>query len=263
MTASTARRFPRHTHDQYGIGVVDAGAHSSWSDRGQVEAIPGELICVNPGEVHDGRAVGGHSRAWRLLYLDPRRVVETVEDVAEGASPSFRFVAPVFVDQEVRRLFDAAFAHAARVPRAPATGRAAGLAGAAMELDTALLQLMACVRRHSTARVSSSRRAVPAIARARARIDADPTATLTLAELARECGLSRFQLVRGFAHHTGLTPHAYILQRRMALARQLILRRADLAEVALVTGFYDQSHLTRYFVRQFGVTPHRYGSRRD
>jgi hypothetical protein len=67
MTASTAHAFPRHTHDQYGIGVIDAGGHSSWSGRGQVEAGAGSLICVNPGEVHDGRdrtAARGRRRAF-------------------------------------------------------------------------------------------------------------------------------------------------------------------------------------------------------
>jgi AraC-like DNA-binding protein len=252
MTASTARQFPRHTHDQFGIGVVDSGAHSSWSDRGQVEATAGELICVNPGEVHDGRPLGACSRSWRLLYLEPRTVVDMLEDVSDGADGTFMFVSPVFTDEDARRLFDAAFAQVARSARAQE-----------MELDTALLKLIARLRRHSTAHASSVRRPAPAIARARARIDADPAAQLTLAQLAEDVGLSRYQLIRGFAHEIGLTPHAYILQQRMALARQLILRRRDLAEIAQATGFYDQSHLTRYFVRQFGVTPHRYGSRAD
>jgi len=41
MAAATTRTFPRHTHDQYGMGVIDSGGHASSSDRGQVEAGPG------------------------------------------------------------------------------------------------------------------------------------------------------------------------------------------------------------------------------
>jgi AraC-like DNA-binding protein len=109
-----------------------------------------------------------------------------------------------------------------------------------------------------------ARNATPAAApirHARERIDADPAAPLTLADLAAESGLSRYQILRAFARETGLTPHAYILQRRIALARRLIRRGVDLAEAAVVAGFYDQSHLNRCFVRQFGVTPHRYALR--
>src|SRR5262245_47694355 len=80
MTATTARSFPRHTHDQYGIGHVDVGGHASWSGRGQVEAGPGNFISVNPGEVHDGRAIGERPRSWRILYFEPDRMEEMRAD---------------------------------------------------------------------------------------------------------------------------------------------------------------------------------------
>jgi AraC-like DNA-binding protein len=81
---------------------------------------------------------------------------------------------------------------------------------------------------------------------------------VTLIDLAKEAGLSRYQLIRAFAREFGLTPHAYILQRRIALAQRLIRAGRDLAAVATEAGFCDQSHLTRWFMRQFGVTPRRY-----
>src|SRR5262245_20761053 len=109
MSASTARAFPRHTHEQYGIGVVDAGGHASWSGRGQVEAGPGAFISVNPGEVHDGRAIGGRPRTWRILYVEPAVLAALRIDVLDGAERSFTFAAPVFADRNLHRLFDAAF----------------------------------------------------------------------------------------------------------------------------------------------------------
>jgi AraC-like DNA-binding protein len=253
MVASTARSFPRHTHDQYGIGVIDSGAHKSWSDRGQVEAGPGDLICVNPGEVHDGRPLREHSRAWRLLYLDPQLVRETSEDVLSATAPSFTFDAPVFADNQVRQWFDVLFSHV--------TSR--GTPDALAASETAFLQLFARLCKHSTGKPARLHGPAPNIRRARLRIDDDPAAQLSLTTLAREAGLSRFQLIRGFARELGLTPHAYILQRRIALARHLILAGQDLAEVALTAGFCDQSHLNRCFVRHFGVTPRRYCARAD
>jgi hypothetical protein len=49
MTASTARAFPKHTHDQYGIGVIDSGGHASWSGRGQVEPVSASLADSKAG----------------------------------------------------------------------------------------------------------------------------------------------------------------------------------------------------------------------
>jgi len=93
---------------------------------------------------------------------------------------------------------------------------------------------------------------------ARQRLDEVPEVPTTLAELAALSGVSRFQFLRGFARETGITPHAYLLQRRVRLARQLLIAGRALAEAALEAGFADQSHMTRAFRRQFGVTPARY-----
>jgi AraC-like DNA-binding protein len=250
MSASTERSFPRHTHDQYGIGIVDAGGHASWSGRGHVEAGPGTFICLNPGEVHDGQPIGRRARSWRILYFDPALMDETRADVLDGAQVSFTFAEPVFADGALRGSFERAFAHAnARVP-------------SEMACETAILQLVARLGTHSTAPPKRSPGPTARIRRARDRIDADPAARLTLTDLAKDAGLSRYQLLRAFARELGLTPHAYILQQRVALARRLLRAGCELAEAAVVAGFYDQSHLHRCFVRQFGVTPRQYAAAR-
>lgn len=250
MTAVTARSYPRHTHDQYGIGLVDSGGHASWSGRGQVEAGPGDFISVNPAEVHDGRAIGQRERKWRILYFDPALMQEMRADIAEGAPAAFTFAAPVFADEPMRRLFEAAFAHTATTAGTNET----------LACETAILLLIARLGIHSTSRLASEQGPTPCIRRVRDRIDDDPAVPLTLAELARDVGLSRYQLIRAFARDLGLTPHAYIVQRRIALARRLIRAGHVLADVAALAGFCDQSHLTRCFVRQLGVTPSRYAS---
>lgn len=248
MSATSGRTFPRHTHDQYGIGVVDSGGHASRSDRRQVEASPGNLIFVNPGEVHDGRPLGRHPRSWRILYFDPVVINSLREDSYDGVSTSFAFAAPVFADDTLRKLFDSAFAQATKPVRSCD----------AMECETALIRLAARADVNSVAKTGRAQ-AIPSIRRARELIDADPSsAELTLTRLAQEVHLSRYQLLRAFARELGLTPHAYILQQRLAIARRLIRAGSGLAEVAVRAGFFDQSHLTRHFADQFGVTPSRY-----
>jgi AraC-like DNA-binding protein len=60
------------------------------------------------------------------------------------------------------------------------------------------------------------------VRRARQRIDDMPAEAMSLAALSAACGTSRFHLLRSFARVTGLTPHAYRIQRRIDLARSLI-----------------------------------------
>ncbi|MDR6677390.1 helix-turn-helix transcriptional regulator [Pseudomonas oryzihabitans] len=98
------------------------------------------------------------------------------------------------------------------------------------------------------------------IARARERLDDAPLVAPTLAELADAAALSRYQLLRAFAQATGLTPHAYLIQRRLQQARRLIASGMSLVETAAATGFADQSHLTRLFRRTYGFTPGAYAT---
>jgi AraC-like DNA-binding protein len=70
--------------------------------------------------------------------------------------------------------------------------------------------------------------------------------------------MSRYQILRAFARELGTTPYAYVIQCRVGLCRRLIMGGATLADAAQSAGFADQSHMTRAFVRQFGVPPGRY-----
>jgi AraC-like DNA-binding protein len=169
-TLTSDRTFPRHSHDQLGIGVMLSGAHRSWSGVGHVEAQSGDIIMVNPGEMHDG---------------------------------------------------------------------------------------MPTLRRHGL-RPPPRSESSPSVRKALARLDGDPASPIGLTELAELAGVSRFQLLRGFAREVGTTPHAYLMQRRIQSARRLLVAGRPIVEAAIEAGFADQSHLTRAFVRQFGITPGRY-----
>ena len=247
MSATTARSFPRHTHDEYGIGLIDLGGHASWSGRGRVEAGPGSFISVNPGEVHDGHALGRRPRSWRILYFEPAALHALQADVT-GADSPFEFTRPVFDDRALRASFEMAFAHARHPDRD------------AMGCESAVLELIAGLRAHASVARRRDDLAAADVRRARERLDEDPANPVTLSELARECSLSRFQLLRAFTRAFGLPPHAYLVQRRLAFARRLLRARVPPAEVAATAGFSDQSHLTRCFARQFGVTPGRYSA---
>ena len=69
------------------------------------------------------------------------------------------------------------------------------------------------------------------------------------------------RLVRSFTRQFGLSPHAYVIGRRIDAARRLMLQGAAPAEVATAVGFYDQAHLTRHFKKHTANTPAGYAAR--
>jgi AraC family transcriptional regulator len=77
--------------------------------------------------------------------------------------------------------------------------------------------------------------------------------------LARQAGYSPSHFARAFRATTGESPHQFVLRQRVERARQLLDERdLPLAEVALASGFANQSHFTRVFKHRVGTTPRAY-----
>ncbi|MFZ6654878.1 AraC family transcriptional regulator [Undibacterium sp. TJN19] len=249
IQAHSSLSFARHIHDQFGIGVISHGAQKSLSGRGMVEAIAGDVITVNPGEIHDGTPIGESGRAWNMLYFEPSLIAGLLADISEGKKSHGEFTQPVIQDAAIAQCVQRLFSVMTAGPHH----------SSALQLEELMLLLFA-----GTALAHSDKPctvAVPgAIVHARNLIDDNPGALITLSDLANESGLSRFQLIRAFAKATGFTPHAYLLQRRIHLARRLIADGSPLVDVAMASGFADQSHMTRLFVKNYGISPGAYAT---
>lgn len=241
VTAESRRSFGRHTHDQYGVGIIIHGAQRSASGRGQVETGAGAVITVNPGEVHDGTPIGDAARRWVMLYLEPDAVRQAWNEDAEG---DYEFEAPAFQDPAAKADLAALFDKRTQ-------------SSSDLLVEERLLLLLNRLSARRATRTSPHGFA-PEVLRAKALIDDDPAAPLRLRDLAQASGLSRFQTLRAFARATGLTPHAYLIQRRLQSARRLIAAGRTLVEAALESGFHDQSHMTCLFVRVHGYSPGAY-----
>jgi AraC-like DNA-binding protein len=98
-----------------------------------------------------------------------------------------------------------------------------------------------------------------ALRRIDAFVDARLDSRISVADIATSVGLSTSRFFRVFRKSFGVTPHAYVMRRRLVLAEEL-LRKTDMgvAEIALRAGFSDQSHFSRCFRRSTGVPPQRF-----
>jgi len=241
----SGRHYGRHWHTTYGVGLLEHGAQSSASGRGKVDAYAGDLITTNPGEVHDGRPLGGPSRRWRIVYLEPAVLASMT---GHGATDDVALTRPVIQDPGLRRALQQLFA-CLDVWRIDQGGGAETLACEESLVRTCALLL----DRHATA--SPAVEANADLRQVRDRLADDLLDPPTLSDLAAMAGLSKYQLLRRFERAYGVPPHAWLLLQRAERARGLIRHGAGLAQAALSCGFCDQSHMTRLFVRQFGFTP--------
>jgi AraC family transcriptional regulator len=87
-------------------------------------------------------------------------------------------------------------------------------------------------------------------------MDAKLDSNLSVEFLAGEVELSPAHFARAFRETFGLPPHKYLLHLRLERARRMLdAENAVLADVAQRSGFADQAHFTRFFKREYGVTP--------
>jgi AraC-like DNA-binding protein len=245
----SARHYGRHWHSTYGVGLLDHGAQSSASGRGKVDAYAGDFITTNPGEVHDGRPLGGPSRCWRMVYLDAAVMAGMLGGAAMDGS--VEFTRPVLKDLRLVQTLRCLFTHLDDWRNRAASTSASAEALACEESLVEVCGLL--LGGHSTAvpqpEIDGDVRLV------RERIADDLLAAPTLDELAAMAGLGKFQLLRRFQKAYGVPPHAWLLLQRAERARALIRRGTSLADTAAASGFADQSHMTRIFTRHFGFTP--------
>jgi AraC family transcriptional regulator len=79
---------------------------------------------------------------------------------------------------------------------------------------------------------------------------------VSLADLAAAAGFSKPHFTRLFKNTVGVSPHRYIMRKRVELARSLLVgSNQPLAEIAVQSGFANQSHMTVAFTRDLGATP--------
>lgn len=122
--------------------------------------------------------------------------------------------------------------------------------------ETLALHILRSARRSTRPREPEGRLSAHVLRRVRERIESSLQTGVSLEELAREAGLSRFHFARAFKATTGASPHRYLTARRIEHAKHLLgFTEIPLAEIAFELGFSSQAHFHDRFRRATGRTP--------
>ncbi|MEV0473589.1 helix-turn-helix transcriptional regulator [Streptomyces prunicolor] len=238
----TEYAYPMHVHDAWTLLIVDDGAVRYDLDRHE-HGTPHDTVTLLPPHVpHNGSPATPHGFRKRVLYLDGTHLADTL--IASAVDrPDLR-------DPELRL----------RVGQLHTA-----LDHPGDELEAASRLTLIAERLHAHLRpFSPAPTEDPTLARTlRELLDARVTEGIALDEAARLVHAHPAHLVRAFSGAYGIAPHQYLMSRRVDRARRLLLDGRPPGEVAALTGFYDQSHLTRHFRKLVGVTPGRYSRDSD
>jgi len=84
--------------------------------------------------------------------------------------------------------------------------------------------------------------------------------SISIEEIAKSVGYSSAHINRLFKKEFGLTLHAFLIDKRIGKAKELIAQnqQATLTQIAYEAGFYDQSHFIRNFKKAYSLSPREY-----
>lgn len=236
--AITRRIFPVHAHEGFVVSVVHEGIQELTHFGKVYRVCAGSVVFLNPEELHAVRAADPCGVVYQTLHVPASLFYAAAGD-------TFRFRRPVeYVPELSRRLACSINGVRAALNPQQAHTILSELVGEVMEFQESLFpqpnQLCVGGMRHLFEY-----------------IEQNFATSLSVGALARRIEVTPQHLIRVFKQATGVTPHAYIQARRIALAKQLLHTSAPI-DVAMAVGFADQSHLTRWMKACYGITPAMY-----
>jgi len=237
-------------HDQVSIALVTSGTFRYRTDTGEGLLYPGAFLLGNAGSCYECGHEHSHGDRCLALHIDD----ELFGEIAAGSSGSNRCR---FRTAILPAVFDLA--------SISVSIQQSSIPEAKLGLEYAILTAIGTVVRIAGTNHTPPRRPNPAATRRMAAvfdyIDARLERDLSLAELSAQVAMSKYHFIRIFKHTSGMTPHQYILGRRIrAAATALRATEKPVSRIALDHGFGDLSTFNHLFRRVMGITPTAYRS---
>ncbi|MCL5499110.1 AraC-type DNA-binding protein [Phytobacter palmae] len=241
--------YDPHWHDSYLVGITLSGTQEFHCRRERHRSTPGDAFLLEPGEIHDGDAPVEGGFTYLTFYLDEVWLSSTLRGLYESVPDSYSLHFSRTMAREpqlagaIARTFHALHSEEMRIVQ-----------------QSTMDDLLGQLTRHSQwrKRLPSHLQSAAVAHRARDYLHAHMGDNIGLSDLARETGTDRFTLTRCFKREFHLSPHAWLIQLRLANARSMLARGEQPASVAAALGFADQSHLGRWFQRAYRLSPAHY-----
>ncbi|MEB4861339.1 helix-turn-helix domain-containing protein [Priestia megaterium] len=232
--------YKKHAHQEYAIGVTLRGIQHYNLDGSLHLSYQNGVMLFNPEQAHDGMAHDETGLDYVMLYIEPQLLLDVIEK-----KDIIRFSNPIVYDYRLKK-------------------RILSLANAILgEKDETLCSELLLSLTDSLVQTDFStdfKKDNALIRKAKDILHTNLENVLKLDEICKELGLSKFQFIRLFKAHTGISPYQYFLNCKIERAKQLIEKNRDIYVAVAECGFVDLTHLNKHFKTVYGTTAFEYMS---
>jgi AraC-like DNA-binding protein len=239
--------YTRHAHEHFSIGAITAGRSTYIHEQSHFQVGTGTVVLMNPGDVHACNPIDNQPWSYLMLYVDTPWLTDLQHQLGFSHDLAFRRFS--ITHNRDTLLFD----------------------GLKALYEVLVDQQQEVLHKHSAAVEFFSEvqlRLNPVdpplrepnfkLERAADYIRDNCTQMLKLEDICFAAQLSPSYLIRAFKQQYGMTPHAFLVNRRIQFAQDRLRRGELIADVALEAGFADQAHFQRAFKQHLAATPGQY-----
>lgn len=241
------RRVSRHIHGVFSLSIAEGGVRISESRRHKHSITPGAIYVSEWGEAHAGTIPPGQPYSSRSLRMSPELIAALLAEMP-GRGTAAHFADPLMYDGEL---------YAKILQFHLFAGTPASRLAKECLLREAFALLVGRYSQKGEDWPLSGDEAAP-VRRVCDYLRDCCQENVSIEALAGIAGFSPFHLCRVFERTVGVPPHVYQLDVRLTRAADLLAGGGKIVDVAMETGFCDQSHFHKAFKRKFGVTPRQY-----
>ncbi|CAG9296944.1 AraC family transcriptional regulator [Celerinatantimonas diazotrophica] len=241
--------YNKHAHEEYCLGLTLNGRQDFFCAGSFYKSQAGNIILFNPEEIHDGHAGNDSLLKYQMLYIEPQKMQTMIKTLGAIHPNQLRFADTLYNDAKLRaqlyQMFSLVQGHHTQ----------------SIEYDAVLYTIVERLLELKGFACNKQRvikHADTLLLRAKTFIHAHLNESLTIEQISNEANLSQFHFIRLFKQSFGLTPHQYIINCRINLAKEQLQKGQDITQCAQLAGFSDSSHLCRKFKQSYGITPSQY-----
>lgn len=239
--------YTRHSHEHFSIGAITAGRSTYIHEQTEFQVSAGTVVLMNPGDVHACNPIDNQPWSYLMLYVDTQWLTDLQHQLGFGHDLAFRRFS-------ITHSHDASLFEGLKALYEVLVDQQQDV----LDKHSAAVEFFSDVQLRLNPVDQPLREPNFKLERAADYIRDHCTQMLKLEDICEAAQLSPSYLIRSFKQHYGMTPHAFLLNRRIQFAQDQLRSGRLIADVALEAGFADQAHFQRVFKQHLAATPGQY-----
>ena len=238
--------YSKHSHDSLAFSVFSHGnIEVVYHDIGEVEVNSKQVIVYNPHQVHVTKSKKKNVKNYYTLHIDSTWVKE-IQDELFSNKDCFIYLQNIIDEKSIyEKIYELSKAI---------------YFDKELELEKLKELIKEIIEKYTLLEEKENKEEPELIKKVEEYINKNIEEQISLEDISKAVSYDESYITRVFKKKYGLTPHAYIINKRVQKAKEKLALSKDvnLAQLSNEVGFYDQSHFSKVFKKVFAMTPNKY-----